>query len=307
MILRRHTRRWRLPVELTERIIDHLHDCPVSLRACALVCWDWLDSSRLHLFYAISLHPTRPEMISHLFRLRKLRSIIDRCPRIAFHVRELHVFIGHHNTGWEFSGPTWDDMEKLLPSLLQSFVRLHTLEVFDVIWPALAPTTGNSLLDLIAIPSLIHLRITCAFPNDFGHLITLLPRSLKQLTLSSYGCDSLPMENEGALVGRQPCRLEHLTLGSRNPPLFADWLLSPQSIIDLSNLRILEAECVVDRRQNGLMRLVRGLGRSLEHITLHHSQPGIWGAPFSNFPIFFFLLNPSFQTLPACTCRSTFC
>jgi hypothetical protein len=110
------------------------------------------------------------------------------------------------------------------------------------------------------------------------------------------------MENEGALAERQPCRLEHLTLGSENPPLFADWLLGTQSVIDLSDLRALEADCIMDDRQDGLMRLVRGLGSSLEHLTLHHSQPGIWGAPFFKFSNIV-LLNPSFQTLPACTCR----
>jgi hypothetical protein len=162
------------------------------------------------------------------------------------------------------------------------------LEIYDVMWPFLAPETKKSLLGLIALPSLIHLRITAARICELGYLIALLPPSLKQLTLAYYGFGGLePIEDEGALVERQPCRLEHLTLGSKNPSQFVDWLLGTQSIIDLSNLRTLEAYCTMDDEQDGLMRLVSGLGSSLEHLTFQLSRQDIWRAPFFKFLIIF--------------------
>ena len=42
-----------LPAELTDAIIDHLHDDKPTLSKCSLVCNSWLDSSRYHLFHTI--------------------------------------------------------------------------------------------------------------------------------------------------------------------------------------------------------------------------------------------------------------
>ncbi|KAG6864991.1 hypothetical protein C0991_005813 [Blastosporella zonata] len=43
-------RQSRLPQELYERIIDHLHNHVLSLLACSLVCRAWVPASRYHLF-----------------------------------------------------------------------------------------------------------------------------------------------------------------------------------------------------------------------------------------------------------------
>ncbi|KAJ7115411.1 hypothetical protein C8R44DRAFT_709797, partial [Mycena epipterygia] len=44
----------RLPPELTDYIIDFLWESQPDLRACCLVCREWLPSSRRHLFASIS-------------------------------------------------------------------------------------------------------------------------------------------------------------------------------------------------------------------------------------------------------------
>ncbi|EMD30984.1 hypothetical protein CERSUDRAFT_60622, partial [Gelatoporia subvermispora B] len=38
------------PPELTDRVIDYLHDDNTALGNCGLVCRAWLPSSRMHLF-----------------------------------------------------------------------------------------------------------------------------------------------------------------------------------------------------------------------------------------------------------------
>src|SRR5271170_2648382 len=40
----------RLPAELTDRVIDHLHSDRLTLARCSLVCKTWLPASRYHLF-----------------------------------------------------------------------------------------------------------------------------------------------------------------------------------------------------------------------------------------------------------------
>ena len=40
----------RLPAELTDRIIGHLHFDKLALTTCSLVCKDWLPASRYHFF-----------------------------------------------------------------------------------------------------------------------------------------------------------------------------------------------------------------------------------------------------------------
>ncbi|OCH84584.1 hypothetical protein OBBRIDRAFT_741339, partial [Obba rivulosa] len=44
-----------LPPELTDHIIDFLHDDRQALQACALVSRAWLPSAQLHLFYDIQI------------------------------------------------------------------------------------------------------------------------------------------------------------------------------------------------------------------------------------------------------------
>ena len=39
-----------VPVEIWDRTIDHLHDCPTALAACRLVAKPWLPSAQYHLF-----------------------------------------------------------------------------------------------------------------------------------------------------------------------------------------------------------------------------------------------------------------
>ncbi|OCH88952.1 hypothetical protein OBBRIDRAFT_733502 [Obba rivulosa] len=44
-----------LPPELTDKILDYLHDDIASLKACSLACRVWLPSCRYHKFSYIHL------------------------------------------------------------------------------------------------------------------------------------------------------------------------------------------------------------------------------------------------------------
>ncbi|KAJ7057007.1 hypothetical protein C8F01DRAFT_1153047 [Mycena amicta] len=45
----------RIPSEISDMIIDHLHDDVSALRQCALVCKEWLPAARLHIFSVVHL------------------------------------------------------------------------------------------------------------------------------------------------------------------------------------------------------------------------------------------------------------
>ncbi|KZT07005.1 uncharacterized protein LAESUDRAFT_652307, partial [Laetiporus sulphureus 93-53] len=46
---------FRLPQEIHDAILDHLHADFLTLKVCSLVCRAWLPTTRLHLFHSIRL------------------------------------------------------------------------------------------------------------------------------------------------------------------------------------------------------------------------------------------------------------
>ena len=67
------------PSEVTDIIIDHLHDCRYALKKCSLVCKDWRASSRYHLFHTAIF---APEKVAFSDLLTFLASAPDVCPYI---------------------------------------------------------------------------------------------------------------------------------------------------------------------------------------------------------------------------------
>jgi hypothetical protein len=56
----------RLPAELTDIIVDFLHDDEEALASCSLVCRDWLAAARYHVFKELLLHPWNIEAFVNL-------------------------------------------------------------------------------------------------------------------------------------------------------------------------------------------------------------------------------------------------
>jgi hypothetical protein len=71
-----------LPPEITDRIIDFLHDDRKALYACSLVCREWVPSSHTHLFWTINL--------SRNCQTALLR-LLEFTPQVRLYVRELSV------------------------------------------------------------------------------------------------------------------------------------------------------------------------------------------------------------------------
>jgi hypothetical protein len=71
----------RVPPEIVDRIIDHLHHHPETLMTCSLVARDWVPSARLHLFAKLTISSAYNGP-----RSKKLASIL---PNILHYCQEL--------------------------------------------------------------------------------------------------------------------------------------------------------------------------------------------------------------------------
>jgi hypothetical protein len=225
-----------IPPEITDHIIDHLHDSPDDLRACARVCRAWLPSSRVHLFYSISI-----DLWDRFSQCCRLYETIQQSPDIAFHTRELRCRLWNIENFSDSAHRT----QAILLGLLQSFRALRRLEIPSVFsWVSLSPDIRKFLHNILALPSLVDFKIFYVRFPRMEHLTNLLYPHLKRLSIrfgDEYSSDDDDDEVDPE-VEREPCRLEHLFLHSAgwniSPTIeFVNWLLGPQNTVDISNIR----------------------------------------------------------------------
>lgn len=86
----------KLPLELFESIIDHLHDDSLSLKACSTVSRNWLDASRNHLFHKMTVPCAR----EHAAKSTHILNFFNNCRAIFTYVREAYITYGHTSSFW---------------------------------------------------------------------------------------------------------------------------------------------------------------------------------------------------------------
>ncbi len=99
------------PLELTDRIVDFLHDDVPSLRNCSITCRSFLPRCRFLRFRFISLHWKSYE---------NFELILERSPKIGPCVRELHVSVSMFERP-----PTW--VEECIPRITPKLTNVTTL------------------------------------------------------------------------------------------------------------------------------------------------------------------------------------
>ncbi|OBZ79320.1 hypothetical protein A0H81_00964 [Grifola frondosa] len=72
-----------VPPELSDYIIDFLHNDSCTLRACSLTCRAWLPASRYHLLNKVALHNARLCSAFH--------ELLKTTPNLGLYVRELNI------------------------------------------------------------------------------------------------------------------------------------------------------------------------------------------------------------------------
>src|SRR5262245_31431042 len=122
-----------LAQELSDNIIDHLHDDKPTLRRCGLVCRSWLPSSRFHLFSTICLR---------YYNIGTALTILcAHNSTISPYVRQLDMEEGLGRI-WD---PPWVSNALLK---LPVFTAIEELSLSRISWDSLAFEAKNRLLDI---------------------------------------------------------------------------------------------------------------------------------------------------------------
>lgn len=224
----------RLPPELYDRILDHLHDDPRALSACSLTCRSWLPTSRFHLFQGVRIHSFDYECF-----LGTLRS----SPVIGRYVTSLRLH--------DLRNPFLPDIMQILQSV--ATLALTQLDLSDA-------TTMSTLATLAR--SLTELRL---------HVVTVVDLvSITELAKAIPRLRSLHIINvTGQLFARSstPLPLQHLHLSSYFPALPAF-----TSFVAPKRLRSLCIES--RQTLNAIYSLVMALGPRLETLEVRAMSSG---------------------------------
>lgn len=150
-----------VPPEITDRIIDFLHNDDPALLNCSLVCKQWTPSSRYHLFHTVQA--------SGLNGQRKLASMLESTPQLGQYVRVVYIMIRYDVT-------TTSICQKLANL---TDLQLINCDICDI----------GAFANLLAMfPALTHLGLRdCSFstanPGNIGSDVAL-PKGIESLDLS---------------------------------------------------------------------------------------------------------------------------
>ncbi|TDL19486.1 hypothetical protein BD410DRAFT_792102 [Rickenella mellea] len=233
--------------ELTDVIIDYLHDDRRALGTCGLVCRSWLPSSRFHLFSTVQIY---------FFDVDTALPIIcSPTSTIPPYVRHLEL----EDAGLEVGGysyPQWLN-EGLLK--LPIFGALESLSLAHVAWGSLTVETRSSLLNMTRGLKRLELEYM-----QFGTVEQALDffssaPSLESLSLGSIQChaENAPPTKTNKL------RLKQVTFGGDSYTLpLIDWLCSqPAPSVETLNLTL-----VTMMQIPYISRYLKVLGPTLQHL-----------------------------------------
>ncbi|KAG6874863.1 hypothetical protein C0993_011886, partial [Termitomyces sp. T159_Od127] len=305
----------RLPQELVDQIIDHLHDDYPALTSCSLVSHAWRPSSLFHIFSRLSIKVTPSASPADL--CRRLYHLLTSSPAICAYIRELDVLEGsqlgtqvapHAVLAGSSQSVVWVTTDRTLPHIFRRLTHLRRLDFAaqsaTIHWSRMPPSARRAVRHMLALPSLTHLRLAFwhfASPADLAALLAHCTH-LHALTLANISFGPVPdrpatppppvlsdlEEEEHAAPGRRPrSRLRFLSVEHVNSTTFGDWLLGPDSALDLSALRELRVALFNDAAF--VRRLVARAGPALQHF--HFKMGESHPLPFDLHP------NPSLSTL----------
>ena len=198
-----------IPVDVVDKVIEILaQDDPnlVSTKVCSLVCHDFFDLCRKHIFASITLNNTYDEFYSPSGWTKAtttmLVNLLSMTPEIANHIRNLFYVV------------TDDDLDNL--SLIQTFKKITRLQSLTLVSYSEYPLEWDynplrpALLHLLHVPTLLHFSISTANNFIFQDLIPCL--NLKHLEF-----DSIKFENPfSSILPKNSLRLHQIKAGIRS-------------------------------------------------------------------------------------------
>ncbi|EMD31026.1 hypothetical protein CERSUDRAFT_100751 [Gelatoporia subvermispora B] len=151
----------RLPPELTDRMIDFLHDDIPTLKTCALVCRAWVPASRMYTFETVYTQKGR--------QLKSLPGLLQESPTLGANIKKISVDVYQRE-----HGPIFASIAKLL-----SHVR-----ALELCWNLGYPLVPE---DVASFKNVTKLALTMMEPpkSDYAQLahVILEFRQVKHLQL----------------------------------------------------------------------------------------------------------------------------
>ncbi|KAF8893617.1 hypothetical protein BD779DRAFT_1669880 [Infundibulicybe gibba] len=295
----------KLPQELTDHIIDHLHSDFSSLKSCSLVCRKWLPTSRYHIFHKISLKvppgaPSNSPGHAAPTRCKRLCRLLLLSPEIIPHIHELEIGEGSPNLSLsqrsDSKSTQWVTSDRSLPRLLSMLTSVKQIDFSShstLNWHDMSPALQKAIRHLFRLPSLCFIRLRLWSFSSFSDFASLISgcTNLKGLALSCISLGGTDYEGETNLdtINRsvdkvaiieeeivsnsdaQTPTLDFLTLDFVDFKFLIKWLLNSRSRLDVTALRELRVAHSHDAIT--LDELLQSVGDSLEHL---HLKPGPW-------------------------------
>lgn len=171
-----------LPLEMIENIIDHGCKDPRLLKACSLVCKDWLGASRLHLFSLVKHTTITPENSSRFIRL--VHSPHSTLP--AF----FHTFC--------FKGLTHDALVSIINSI-QDALCIRTLVILG---PESMSALSTSIMQCGTLQQTVT-RIDLRFVGFDSHLMSSLLRDVLKTIFSFSALERLDLSGSVASIKQE--------------------------------------------------------------------------------------------------------
>ncbi|KAG5643855.1 hypothetical protein DXG03_009538 [Asterophora parasitica] len=223
----------RLPHELIDIIIDHLHHDRIALAACCLVSKAWLVSSRYHLLTDVLLgHKHSDDVLAlpppSIFAVAARRLMLSdkTC---------LPPGIEHFSSVTSFYLRVSTPNEDMLTRLPVLFSRLTLLELNQVVF--------DSFADMV--------QLVCSFPN--------------LETLTHFMCPWIQEVDQPSADLCLPPRLHTLNILSLRLHVFFDWFNASKVLPPLSTVRLYG---VAEPHMTSVGTAIENLGDGLENLTL---------------------------------------
>lgn len=233
----------KLPVELTDRIIDLLHDDTTSLRNCSLASRAFLPRSRFYRFRFVSLHWKSCENFERM---------LSTSPEIGPFVRELHVSVSMFERP-----PTWVD--DTIPRIIPSLPNVTTLYLRGNGEYKAAP-----FLNFKSVKELFLTHCEVYTMNEFIFLLGSLPK------LETVCCRDVLIGRSQRITATRTVpglALKKLEFSSSrlDPPMFVDWLLSESLHTQVESVTIVPLQ---KQALAPVGRFLEAAGPSLQHLRI---------------------------------------
>lgn len=256
----------RIPPELSDRIIDYLHDDARTLSACSLTCRDWLPRARYNRFKKLEV-----DAISCQGLLR----LLSRTPDIGAFVRDLAICYRTFNRVGRSRRTTWD--VQTLAALLCKLpyvarLELDTIDVHDCVAHVLQDYLPNLQALILTRVHVQNMTVLYELFLSFPGLQELQILDVFLMHVNTNHALDLSRKDRSipALQALKSLRFESRIIGDIIAPTLINWLMSHGLQLSIDTFQI------PDVRRNEIpvvQTLLRSLGPTLRHLCIGFADP----------------------------------